>query len=353
VSAPTRELVSDRFIPVNRVFRQILPYLIAILIAFIAVGIFIGLMGFNVLKAYETILVTSFRTPNGFVQTLLKFVPLMLQALAFTIPLATGKFNIGGDGQMIAGGIGAAAVGIMFSNLPAYILLPMAILVGILAGALWGLIPAWLLYRFNINEILSTVLLNFISYQLIDYIASVVWKDPLAGHPTTVPIGAGADMPLLVSNPPLHWGFVLALLVGIGAYVYTNRTTSGYEMVATGANPRASKVFGINVKMMFAISLVIAGALAGLAGVFEVTGVQHVLIKDFQSNFRVLGSIIGLIVKGSNAAVPFVAFFIAVLEVGASAMQRTMGIPVEMVYIIEALILIFVLLSDKVKLRRR
>ena len=353
MSVQTRELVSARFIQFNRILRQIVPYLIAVIAAFIAVGIFIGLMGFNVLKAYETIFFTSFRTANGFVQTLLKFVPLTLQAFAFTIPLATGKFNIGGDGQMIAGGIGAAAVGIMFSNLPAIILLPMAIIAGVLAGALWGLIPAWLLYKFNINEILTTVLLNFISYQLIDYIASTVWKDPMAGHPTTVPIGAGADMPLLINNPPLHWGIILTLLVAVGAFVYTSRTSSGYEMIATVANPRASKVFGINVKKMFMLSLVIAGAIAGLAGVIEVTGVQHVLIKDFQSNFRVLGSIIGLIARGSNAAVPFIAFFIAILEVGASAMQRTLGIPVEMVYIVEALILLFVLLSDKVKLRRR
>jgi simple sugar transport system permease protein len=254
---------------------------------------------------------------------------------------------------MILGAIGAAGVGIMFADLPAYILLPLAILVGVLLGALWGLIPGWLLYKFNINEILTTVLLNFISYQLIDYIASVVWKDPLAGHPTTVPIGQGAWMPLLINNPPLHWGLVIGLLVAIGAYIYTNRTTSGYEMVATGANPRASKVFGIDVKKMFVLSLVIAGGIAGLAGVFEVTGVQHVLIKDFQSNFRVLGSIIGLIAMGNNLAVPFIAFFIAVLEVGASAMQRTMGIPVEMVYIIEAMILLFVLFSNKVKIRRK
>jgi ABC-type uncharacterized transport system permease subunit len=101
------------------------------------------------------------------------------------------------------------------------------------------------------------------------------------------------------------------------------------------------------------LSLVIAGALAGLAGVIEVSGYQHRLIKDFQSNFLVLGLIIGLIAKGNNLAVPFVAFFIAILEVGASAMQRTMSIPVEMAYIVEALILLFVLLSDRVKIRRR
>ncbi|HEX7393546.1 MAG TPA: ABC transporter permease [Anaerolineaceae bacterium] len=349
----TREKVNNRSILFRKILGKVLPYLVAVLAAFAAVGLVIGLMGFNVLKAYETILFTSFRTPNGIVQTLLKFVPLMLQALAFTIPLSTGKFNIGGEGQMIVGGIGAAAVGILFADLPGYILLPLVFLAGILAGAIWGLIPAWLLYKFNINEILSTVLLNFVSFQLIDFIASEVWKDPVAGHPTTVPIGEGGWLPLLVDNPPLHSGIILALLVAVGIYIYTNRTTSGYEMVVTGANPRASKVFGIDVRKMFMLSLVIAGALAGLAGVIEVSGYQHRLIKDFQSNFLVLGLIIGLIAKGNNLAVPFVAFFIAILEVGASAMQRTMSIPVEMAYIVEALILLFVLLSDRVKIRRR
>jgi ABC-type uncharacterized transport system permease subunit len=353
VSVQTHEQGFARTNPFARLAGQIAPYLIAVVLALAAVGLLIGLMGYDVLKAFETILFTSFRTTNGIVQTLLKFCPLLLQALAFTIPLATGKFNIGGEGQMIVGGIGATAVGILFADLPGYLLLPLVFIAGILSGALWGLIPAWLLYKFNINEILSTVLLNFVSFQLIDYIASEVWKDPVAGHPTTVPIGEGGWLPLLVNNPPLHAGVILAVLVAAGVYIYTNRTTSGYELIATGANPRASKVFGIHVKRMFMLSLVIAGALAGLAGVIEVSGYQHRLIKDFQSNFLVLGLIIGLIAKGNNLAVPFVAFFIAVLEVGASALQRTSGIPVEMAYIVEALILLFVLLSDRVKIRRR
>lgn len=332
--------------------RTIVPYLAAVIAAFIAIGIFIKFMGFDVFKAYQTILFTSFRTPNGSVQTLLKFIPLVLQAYAFTIPLSTGKFNIGGEGQMIVGGIGAAAVGILFADLPAIILLPLVLLAGIVAGAIWGLIPAVLLYKFNINEILSTVLLNFVSFQMIDFIASEVWTDPVAGHPTTVPIGTGGWLPLLIKNPPLHFGLIIVLLVAVGVYIFTTRTTGGYEMIATGANPRASKVFGINVKKMFVFSLVLAGAIAGLSGVLEISGYQHRLIKDFQSNFLILGLIIGLIAKGNPIAVPFVAFFISVLEVGASAMQRTMAIPVEMVYIVEAFVLLFALLSDVVRRRR-
>jgi len=155
----------------------------------------------------------------------------------------------------------------------------------------------------------------------------------------------------LISSPPLHSGIILAILVAIGVYVYTNRTSAGYELVATGANPRASKVYGINTRKMFLLSLIIGGGLAGLSGAIEVSGYQHRLIEGLQSNFLLLGLIIGLIAKGDNRAVPFVAFFIAVLEIGASAMQRTMMIPVEMVFIVEALVLLFVLLSDVIRRR--
>lgn len=335
----------------NPAIMSILSYVAAILVAFIAVGIFISLMGFDVFKAYATILSTSFRTTNGIVQTLMKFVTLTLLSLAFTVPLATGKFNIGGEGQLLIGAIGATAVGIVLSDLPAFILLPLVLLGGIVAGAIWGLIPAWLLYTYNINEILSTVLLNFISFSLVDYIATGAWKDPIAGHPTTIPIGAGGNLPRLIENPPLHAGLILIVIVAVVVYIYTNRTTGGYDLVATGANPRAASVFGINVRVMFVLALVLGGALAGLAGSIEVSGVQHRLIEGMQSNYQVLGIIIGLIAKGSSLAVPFVAFFISILEVGASAMQRTMMIPVEIVKIAEALILLFVLLSDLVRRR--
>ncbi|MDZ4159494.1 MAG: ABC transporter permease [Anaerolineaceae bacterium] len=323
----------------------------AVALSFVAVGLVMTLMGFDAFKAFTTILSTSFRTTNGFVQTLLKFVPLMLQGFAFTIPWAARKFNIGGEGQLIAGAIGTTAVGIVFANLPPYLLLPLALLAGVVAGALWGLIPGWLLYRFNINVILTTVLLNFVAYGLIDYIATIVWSDPIAGHPTTIPIGRGALLPMLMKNPPLHSGIIIALLVAVAVYIYTNRTTGGYELIASGANPRASKVFGINIRVLFVLSMVLAGALAGLSGAIEVTGVQGRLIEGLHSNFAVLGRIIGLIARGSNLAVPFVAFFIAVLEVGASAMQRTMMIPVELVFIVEAMVLLFVLLADVVRRR--
>ncbi|MDR7450767.1 MAG: ABC transporter permease [Armatimonadota bacterium] len=327
------------------------PYLLGIAAAFAAVGLFMAVMGFDVARAYSTILFTSFRSANGFVQTLLKFIPLVLLALAFTVPLAAWKFNIGGEGQLIAGAIGAAAAGILLAGLPAVVLLPVLILAGVLCGALWALVPAWLLYRFGINEILTTVLMNFVSFSAMDYVATEIWPDPAAGHPTTVPIAAAARLPLLVGSPPLHAGFLIALAATVAVHLYVNRTTAGYELRATGANLRAALLHGIAVHRIALLSLVLGGTLAGLAGAVEVAGVHHRLIEGVQSNYLLLSILIGLIAKGNTAAVPLVAFAIAALEVGARAMQRTMMIPAEIVFVVEGVILIFVLLSDVVRRR--
>lgn len=331
------------------VLSQVLPYFLAVVGAFAAAGVFLYIMGFDVLEAYKTILFTSFKSKNGFVQTLLKFTPLVLMALAFTIPQKAGKFNIGIEGQLILGATGATAAGILFADLPPLLLIPLILLAGIVCGGFWALIPAWLLHRFGIHEILSTVLMNFISYNLLDYVATKIWRDPMAGHPTTIPIGVNGFLPKLIQSPPLHSGLIIVLFVAAAVYVYMNHTSAGYELVATGANPKAAKVYGIPTKILFLLALVLGGAMAGLGGAIEVSGTHHRLIEGMQSNYQALGIIIGLLSKGNHAVVPFVAFAIAMLEIGASALQRTMGVPVEMVFIVEAMILIFVLLSDVVR----
>jgi simple sugar transport system permease protein len=142
------------------------------------------------------------------------------------------------------------------------------------------------------------------------------------------------------------------LLVAAAVFIYITRTSAGYKLIATGSNQRAARVFGINVGVTAVLALTLGAGLAGLAGAIEVAGVQHRLIADMQSNYKILGLIIGLIAKGSPLGVPFIALFISILEVGASAMQRTMMIPVEMVYIIESFVLIFVLLSDTIKWKK-
>jgi simple sugar transport system permease protein len=324
---------------------RLLPYVLAVLAAFAVAGIAILAMGHDPLLAYRSILTTSFKTPFGFVETMHKWVPLVLQAVAFTIPLTAGKYNIGGEGQLLVGATGATAVGILLSDLPMAALLPLLIVTGTVVGGVWAGVAAWLMHRFGINEILSTVLLNFVSFGVVDYIASEVWSDPAAGHPSTIPIGDGGLLPLL-GRPPMHTGVILAAVVVGVAIVWMRRSVGGYELRAVGANARAAQVHGIRVGRVAVGALVIGGAVAGLSGAIEVAGVHGKLLEGMQSNYLLLGIIIGLIARGNILAVPFVAFGIAVLEVGASAMQRSAGVPSEMVLIVEALILVFVLLSD-------
>lgn len=329
---------------------RLLPYVLAVLAAFVVAGIAILAMGHDPLLAFRSILTTSFKTPFGFVETMHKWVPLVLQAVAFTIPLTAGKYNIGGEGQLLVGATGATAVGILLADLPMAALLPLLIVTGTVVGGLWAGVAAWLMHRFGINEILSTVLLNFVSFGVVDYVASEVWSDPAAGHPSTVPIGDGGLLPLF-GRPPMHSGVVLAAIVVVVAIVWMRRSVGGYELRAVGANARAAQVHGIRIGRVAVGALLIGGAAAGLSGAIEVAGVHGKLLEGMQSNYLLLGIIIGLIARGNILAVPFVAFGIAVLEVGASAMQRSAGVPVEMVLIVEALILVFVLLSDVVAAR--
>lgn len=205
------------------------------------------------------------------------------------------------------------------------------------------------------NEIFSTVLLNFVSFQVLDYAATEVWADPAAGVAATRTVGEGAELPVLGGSPGVHAGILLAVLVSLASIVVTRRTAAGFELRAAGTNPRAAAINGIRVGRVAFVALVVGGALAGLAGAIEVAGVHGRAIEGMQANYLLLGIIVGLIARGNALWVPVVAFGISILEVGASSMQRTVGVPAEMVLIIEALILIFLLLSDVIagRLARR
>lgn len=325
--------------------RAIIPYIGAILAAFVVAGVLIAILGHNPFVAFRSVLTTSFKSTFGIVETFSKWVPLTLMAFAFAIPLGAGRFNIGGEGQLILGATAATAVGITLSDLPMPLLLPLVLVAGMLGGGVWAGIAAWLMSRFRVNEILSTVLLNFVSFQVLDYVASEVWPDVGAGFPATVKVGDNAMLPTF-GKPALHSGVIITLAVVVLAVVLMKRSAPGFELRAVGLNERAAKVHGIRTARVAVGAMVLGGVAAGLAGAIEVSGVHGNLLEGIQSNYLLLGIIIGLIARGSMLLIPFVAFGISILEIGASAMQRSAQVPVEMVLIVEGLILLFLLLSD-------
>ncbi|MEB3859762.1 MAG: hypothetical protein LRS43_00970, partial [Desulfurococcales archaeon] len=189
------------------------------------------------------------------------------------------------------------------------------------------------------------------AFYLVDYIATGPWRDLAAGHPMTVPIAETARLPLLVQRPALHAGFLLTLLVAAAAYFLLFRTLPGYEIRAVGSNPRASAVFGINVKLLGPLTLVAGGAVAGLAGAMEVMGFHYRLIGGMQANYTPLGILIALMGRGDPIAIVALSFFISVVEIGSNALQRTQGVPVELTLIVEALILVFFLVVQVARRR--
>jgi simple sugar transport system permease protein len=291
-----------------------------------------------------TILATSFRSSFAFWQTVEKFIPLLLAAYAFAITYRIRLFNIGGLGQMQVGAIAAAIVAMEAGALPAFIVVAGALVAALVAGGAYGMIAGWIWNRYQVNPIISSVMLRFVSGYLVLFTVSVPrYADPISGHPMTEPFPATALLPYWGKIP--SW-LVLAALVAIAVYVMIRYTALGFRIEATGMNPNAASTYGIGAPAVVLTSFFAAGGIAGLGGAVQVMGVQHRLIDGFAltsgAEFSTFGILASLLAGGSPLALPCAAFFIAVLLVGADAMQRTMGIPVETVFLMQAALVLLV-----------
>ncbi len=321
-----------------RVLRAVTPLLVGLA----ALALMIAALGYALGPALRALFTTSFTTPFGMAQTLQIWVPIVLLGAGFAIPLRARRYNIGGEGQLLVGAIAAFAVTQWAGGLPGPILIPLMLLAGALAGGVWAGIAGVLLGRFGVNEVLTTVMLNFCALSAVTYVAGTVWPATGSGHPTTTRIPDQAWMPT-IGTPPVHVGVLLTAAVLAGVLWWAGRSVLGYEITALGENEHASSLHGVRVRLAGLAALVLGGALGGFAGGIQVSGVHHNVIAGMQSNYLVLGIVVGLLCQGRLVMLPVAALAISVLEVGAGAMQRTADVPSELVLIAEAVILISVL----------
>jgi simple sugar transport system permease protein len=341
---------STRRITADWLFDALLP-VFATLLALAIGAVLLLLLGVNPLTAYGAMLRGAFGTVSGLTQTLSKATPLLLVALGICIAFRGGVINIGGEGQIILGAITTAAFALAFPTWPGWLLLPLALVVGVLAGALWGGIAGFLKARFNVNEILSTVMLNAIALQLMNFLLRGPMLDPeqiAAG--TNVPQSAALPeqvwLPRLVPRTQFHVGFILAVVLAVLVYIFLWRTTIGYRIRAVGLNPAASRYAGIPVRFYIALALILSGAFAGLAGSVEVTGLHHRMIEGLTGGYGFSGIVAALFGKlHPLGAIPASIIFGGLL-VGADKMQRTVQVPSSLVVAINGLIVLFVVASD-------
>ena len=336
------------------VIDQLMP-IFATIAALLVGAIFLVLLGANPLTAYGALVEGAFGSFNAFAETLVKSIPLMLVGLGTCIAYRGSVTNIGGEGQMIIGAIRATWFGLTFTELPGWLAIIIAMLMGILGGMIWAGIPGILKAYFNVNEILSTVMMNAIAVQIMNYLMRGPMIDPVQKEaasqiPQTARLIEAYRLPRL-SPTRLHLGLVIAIVLAIAVYFLLWRTTLGYRIRAVGQNQPASKYGGVDVNKHIVIALMLSGAFAGLAGMMQVYGVNFRMITDGSATgFTGNAGFNGIVAALFGQLHPLITIPASVLFggllVGANAMQRVVQVPSALITALNGLVVVFVVSSE-------
>lgn len=340
---------------VSKLADALLPIFAAL--AALAVGaLLLIILGVNPFEAFGALLDGAFGSANALADTVVKATPLLLIGLGICISFRGNVINIGGEGQMIVGALVATALGLAFPDWPGLLMIPLAMLAGFFGGAIWGGIPGALKAYFNVNEILSTIMMNAIAAQLMNFLLSGPMIDPVQASkaskiPQTARLAKAFDLPRLVPTR-LHLGAFIAVVLAFLVYILLWRTTIGYRIRAVGQNPHASRYAGIDVKKQIVLALFLSGAFAGLAGAIQVFGINHRMITDgsatgFTGSAGFNGIVAALFGQLHPLGTIPAAFLFGALLVGANKLQRAMQVPSALITTLNGLVVVFVVSSEK------
>jgi simple sugar transport system permease protein len=301
--------------------------IIAVLAAFLLAGLLIAAAGAPVLESFRQIAIGAFGTRLSITETLTRATPLMLTGLAAAVAFRSKLWNIGAEGQFYMGALAIVACGTQLA-LPAPLLIPLLLIVGAIAGMVFLLIPLGLRLRFGVDEVVTTLLLNFVAVLFVSMMIEGPMKDPLAfGWPQSEPVSDAAVLPKIMAGMRLHIGILIAIaLAFIIAYVQ-KRTVFGLETKAAGLNPRAARFAGVPLGKTLVKVACISGGLAGLAGAIQVMGVKGYVTTDLSPGFGYSGIIVAMLANLNPIGAIFSALFAAAMFVGADGMSRAIGIP--------------------------
>jgi len=287
------------------------------------------------------------------VDMLLHATPLIMAGLAVAIAFRAGIWNIGADGQLIAGATAAAWVGVAAPSQMGWLALPLAMIAGVLAGGSWAAIAAWLRSRFGVLEVISTIMLNFIATYGVSYLVRGPLQEPTHVYPQTDSIAAGAQMPILVAGTRLHWGFIMALVLAVAAWWIMRFSAAGFRIRASGVNPFAARSAGlIDVPRVTTNAFIVSGAIAGIAGAIEVSGVTFALYENISPGYGYTAIAVALLAGLNPLGVIGTGILFGALETAAGTMQRNVGIPATTASVIEAVIILVVIAIAQMRVRR-
>jgi ABC-type uncharacterized transport system permease subunit len=336
---------------------NILVPILSILLALAACGVLLLLVGVNPLTTYRAMVEGAFGSAYAVSETLVRATPLMLTGLAVSVAFRMLFWNIGAEGQLAMGAFAASGVALFVPQvapgISAWALLPLMLIAGFIGGALWGLIPAMLKAFLSVNEIITSLMLNYVAVLWIQYLYYGPWRDPQGyGFPGTAEFAKIAWLPRLrdtawlpdlFSTGRLHWGLALAIVAAFLVWLIMDRTRWGYEIKMIGENPRAARYAGISIVRNILLVMVLSGGLAGLAGFVQVAGISHRLQQGIVVGDGYTAIIIAWLARLNPFGVLIVAVLMAGLFVGGDQIQITMGLPAAVAGVLQGAILFFVL----------
>lgn len=322
--------------------------------AALIVGAFlIALTGTDPLFSYQKMWEGIAKSNYQIGLVLVKATPLMIIGLGLGFVFNTGVFNIGAEGQLYMGALFGTAIGIQDWGLPAWLHISLSLFGGFIGGGLWGLLPGYLKGRHNINEVITTILLNYIAIYIVSYFTHGPLRDnPFAeaALPQTPEVQASSQLPLIWPPTRLHAGFLLGLGLALILYLVTYRMAFGYKARAVGSSPAAAYYAGMNTTWITIIVMVVSGGLAGMAGTVEILGVQHRLRDMFSPGLGYSAIAIALMGNNHPVGIILASLLFGALQVGANNMQALAGVPVTIVDVIQATVIFFVAVSAMVRL---
>jgi simple sugar transport system permease protein len=306
-------------------------------------GLLMALLDVNPLAAYYEILKGALGSGYGLSETLVKAIPLTLTGLACVISFRMMIWNIGAEGQLVIGALAATAF-VRYLNLDSGAAMFVGMSVSaIAAGGLWAAVPGFLKGKWNVNEIIATLMLNYVALCLMDFLLYGAWKDPTSmGFPMTSPFPPSARFWVL-GHTRLHGGLLMALILSVVTWFVLKKTQWGFEIRVIGENKRAAGYAGIGVARNIVIVMFISGAIAGLCGMSEAAGLHGRLSRGFSVGYGFTGVIVAWLARLNALAVPFVAFLMGILLVGGDTLQVVMSLPFSSVQVLQGLILFCVL----------
>jgi ABC-type uncharacterized transport system permease subunit len=315
--------------------------LIAVGVALLLGAGLIWASGASVLEAYGGLFAGMCGSWQALSETGVAATPYILTGLAVALGFRGGVFNIGAEGQLYMGALGAVVVGYTVGGLPIWIHLPLALAVGALGGALWGAVPGILKARLGAHEVINTIMMNYIAMKLVDYLVKHMLRDPTASMDRTPAILATAALPhLFGAELRLHAGLLIALAAVVLTAWLLDKTTLGFEIRTVGVNPSAARYAGMQVARTLVCTMALSGMLAGLAGAVEILGLYHTLPATFATGYGFDAIAIALLARSRPWAVLPAALLWGGLRNGAGLMQVRTGVSIDLINVIQALVIL-------------